>query len=494
MAQPRFSIVIPTRNRPETLRYALATCLEQDFEDYEIVVCDNSDSPATRELVAAATSPRIRYLPPGRPLAMSANWERGLSEAQGEYVTVLGDDDGLMPYALRELDALASRTGMKAIHWHRGLYTWPTIGVAEAANYLMVPLSRSVAEVDGRAQIARVIRFEAGADQLPMIYCSAIHRDLIERHREVAGRVFPNIYPDVYSAFAFAYLAGTYLSVSTPMNLAGLSHASNGVATLVIEERNAVAREFVRLNKEFGFERHPRVPDDMALAPVHVVDSFLHARDILFPHDSELVLDRKSMTELYLRAIVETEPAARTAMRKVIRESIADDPELSHWFDEEAPEFPPATVHQIRPLRLGYNGNALNVDAALLGVEDVFGAAKAAAVLLGFDTFAIAYDMPSVHELHCQVASAEKSKVEALEDAAKARRLIEANAAQAAAALQALQIQNETLARELRDAHENMAALLHRLNEALRLGSLRHVPRRLLSKVLNSLFGPSGTS
>ena len=29
---------------------------------------------------------------------MSANWERAVAETRGEYVTVLGDDDGLMPY------------------------------------------------------------------------------------------------------------------------------------------------------------------------------------------------------------------------------------------------------------------------------------------------------------------------------------------------------------------------------------------------------------
>src|SRR5204863_7515060 len=99
--------VIPTRERAETLQYSLRTCVEQGFDDYEIVVCDNCSSPATREVVEACTSPRVRYVRADRPLAMSANWELAVSHARGEYVTVLGDDDGLMPYALRELDALA---------------------------------------------------------------------------------------------------------------------------------------------------------------------------------------------------------------------------------------------------------------------------------------------------------------------------------------------------------------------------------------------------
>ena len=67
--RPRFSVVIPTRERAETLRVTLATCLDQDFDDYEIVVCDNAGGGATREVVDAARSGRIRYHRSETPLA-----------------------------------------------------------------------------------------------------------------------------------------------------------------------------------------------------------------------------------------------------------------------------------------------------------------------------------------------------------------------------------------------------------------------------------------
>ena len=67
MTTPRFSVVIPTRERATTLRYCLRTCLEQDFDDYEIVVCDNCSSPATREVVEEAASPRIVLASTWRP-------------------------------------------------------------------------------------------------------------------------------------------------------------------------------------------------------------------------------------------------------------------------------------------------------------------------------------------------------------------------------------------------------------------------------------------
>ena len=48
MKKPCFSIVIPTCMRHQTLPYTLRTCLEQSFEDYEIIVADNASLPATR--------------------------------------------------------------------------------------------------------------------------------------------------------------------------------------------------------------------------------------------------------------------------------------------------------------------------------------------------------------------------------------------------------------------------------------------------------------
>ena len=485
-ANPRFSVVVPTRNRPETLRHSLATCLNQDFDDYEILVCDNSDpagASQVAEIIAEAASSRVRYLPPERPLAMSANWERGLNEASGEYVTVLGDDDGLMPYALRELDRLASSTGAKAMRWQRGIYTWPTIGIEGEANILVVTMSRRITEIDGRAQIAKVIRFEDGTDSLPMIYCSAIHRDLIAQHRAATGRVFMNVYPDIYSGFGFGYLVGTYLSISTPMNIAGLSHASNGVATLMKEKKTAIATDFSQLNEAFGYRRHPLVPDKMILAPVHVADSFLHAKDALFPHDDTLVLDRKAITERYLGAILETDPREREEVRQIIRASIVDSAELLRWFDSEAPELPPAAAHTFRPRRFGFDGITLSLDAATFGVRDVSGAVNLTASLLGVDSQAIPFDLPSVPDLRAQVEAERQNALRVRNEAAETLR--QAHLDLGAAAANAADLRSKTQAWE-----EACARLENDLGEAQRMGSLRYVPQRLVRKAVNLFRKP----
>lgn len=461
------------------MRHALKTCLDQDFDDYEIIVCDNSDPVAAAEVAAiveAVNSPRIRHLPSDRPLAMSANWERGLNEARGEYVTVLGDDDGLMPYALRELDRLASRTGAKAIRWQRCIYTWPTIGVEGEANLLILPLFRTVAEVDGRAQIAKVMRFEAGTDSLPMIYCSVIHRDLIEQHRATAGRVFLNIYPDIYSAFGFGYLVGTYVSVSVPMSIAGLSHASNGVATLMKEKQTAVASDFSRLNEAFGYVHHPQVPEKTILGPVHIADSFLHAKDALFPRDEVLVFDRKLFVERCLGAIPDTDPEERERVRQIIRASIADSPELLKWFDDEAPSLPPAPLHTFRPRRFGFDGATLSLDVAPFDIKDVSHAAGLVASLLGIGEKEIPFDVPALVDVYAHVWAEQEKVARAEHEVEQVRRQAASSAADANRQVLALQ--------------EVCAQLEHQLGQARHAGSLRYVPKRVLRKMIDLFRKP----
>ena len=71
MQRDTFSVVIPTRERAETLRYCLRTCLDQEFDDYEVIVSDNHSSPATRAVVDEAGSAKVRYFRTPAPLAMS---------------------------------------------------------------------------------------------------------------------------------------------------------------------------------------------------------------------------------------------------------------------------------------------------------------------------------------------------------------------------------------------------------------------------------------
>ncbi|MEY2528786.1 MAG: hypothetical protein QOJ05_876, partial [Verrucomicrobiota bacterium] len=96
---PLFSVVIPTRARPDTLRHALRTVVAQSEQDLEIIVHESGDDPATASVLSQFDDHRIRSFKTVEPVRMTENWERALQAATGEYLFFLGDDDGLLPEA-----------------------------------------------------------------------------------------------------------------------------------------------------------------------------------------------------------------------------------------------------------------------------------------------------------------------------------------------------------------------------------------------------------
>jgi glycosyltransferase involved in cell wall biosynthesis len=412
MAHPLFSIVIPTRERPDTLEKCLASCLDQDFDDYEIIVCDNAGTPATRQVVDAANSARIVYLRAPEPLAMSANWELAVSAAKGEYVTVIGDDDGLMPYALRELARIIrDNEPLDAVQWRCAHYHWPTIRIPEEANYLLIPLSRDIAIRDGRTELRRASLGKIGYDKLPMINTAIVRRNIIEEHRRRTGLIFGGLYPDVYSAYAFAYLCTRYASTTVPMHVAGLAGRSNGVAALMETGTSDVSKEFYSLQQAAGFTRHATIPD-YELFPVHADDSFQQAKARLFANDDTLVLDRQAMLMRYLAAIPDLGAEERLRIRGLIRASVADQPELQAWFDTSAPDLPPCKPFRLKPAHFGWDGEFLHLDTKRFGVTDICGAVTLTANILQIEQSGIVFDVQVLSEAMRELQSTliERSK------------------------------------------------------------------------------------
>ena len=58
----KFSVIIPTRERSDTLQSSLKTCVGQDYDNLEIIVSDNFSTDNTREVVESFDDPRIRYI------------------------------------------------------------------------------------------------------------------------------------------------------------------------------------------------------------------------------------------------------------------------------------------------------------------------------------------------------------------------------------------------------------------------------------------------
>ena len=96
---PFFSIILPTRNRPQLFRAALDSVLGQTFTELEVLVVNDGSSDEflpSYQAMQAEYDERVKWhYQPQRPNGhgQSYSMNTGAYHARGEYITFLDDDD-----------------------------------------------------------------------------------------------------------------------------------------------------------------------------------------------------------------------------------------------------------------------------------------------------------------------------------------------------------------------------------------------------------------
>jgi glycosyltransferase involved in cell wall biosynthesis len=93
LPEPLVSVVIPTYNRPDYLKQAIASAVKQTYQNIEIIVSDNCSSENPLPIVESFADSRIRFWRHPQNIGMIANQIHGFQMAQGKYIASLHDDD-----------------------------------------------------------------------------------------------------------------------------------------------------------------------------------------------------------------------------------------------------------------------------------------------------------------------------------------------------------------------------------------------------------------
>lgn len=291
-----FTVVIPTRERCDTLEHALHTCVIQDYDNLEIIVSDNFSQDRTREVVESFKDHRIRYINTGKRLSMTDNFEFALSHVKPEgYVIYIGDDDGLLPDAICNINDVVIQTGAQVLRWDAPIYNWPTLESNNAErwlipNRLLIPSLGSGTTVRNSATtIQNLLSFKATHGSLPMMYMhSAVGYEVIKRIKESSGRFYHSMTPDVYSGFAIAGAIDSFVNSRRPYAIYGVSHNSTGASGS--GSSSEVAQKFL---SEDNLPYHSSLVISKSTSE-GFIECFLQARDHL-PFFQEFTVDIKKM-------------------------------------------------------------------------------------------------------------------------------------------------------------------------------------------------------
>ncbi|MEZ6140406.1 MAG: glycosyltransferase family A protein [Zavarzinella sp.] len=371
---PRFSIIVPTRNRPDTLKVTLNSCLNQKYGDYEIIVSDNASETDTRGLVASLNSSKIRYHKSSIRLSLADSWEFAVSHASGEYVILIGDDDGLFEYTLSVADQLLKKYPSEILKHQSAIYYWPEIPHI-FANLAQFPIDFRMRFIDIHtdewfSKLFQPLSTEFQPYLLPCIYHTFIRNNLIQSIISETGRLFHAHDVDLYSGFTLAHLAKSMLYLRYPLSIYAISNASNNF-NMAIQQDYESLLQYAANDSEF--RRHPWIPQRYLYSGiVNCADAFLNFRKTFQLSPKAYPFDRKLFLKKTLATLCSNDPRVLDLQQKALMECCSDDSRLQVWLNDKL-QLQSASLNLQRSASLPalYDGNYFSIKGESIGIQSL---------------------------------------------------------------------------------------------------------------------------
>ena len=234
------SIIIPTKNRQKYCLAAIRQILSLNLSEIEICIQDNSDTDILRNEISSITSENIVYNYHEGVLSFVDNFSEAVSLSHGEYLCMIGDDDGILP-SIMDMVRFMKGKGIDSLIPSLGaVYYWPSDNPIVAngeKGVLTLSYLRSKARYTNSQKA--LLKLLKGAVQnytsldMPRLYHGIVKKTCLEDIKEQTGKYFDGLTPDIYMAVALSFVCKKTLRIDTPITISGIcpTSGSNDSAT-----------------------------------------------------------------------------------------------------------------------------------------------------------------------------------------------------------------------------------------------------------------------
>lgn len=231
--RPLLSIVVPTKDRYIYLKDCIkCLCdLRTKHRNVEIIIQDNSSDNSEIIPIIKEYEGEIKYFYHQNPLSIIENCDLAIKHTTGEYVCVLGDDDGVAD----SIVLVASWMKEKNIESCLGRivrYNWANFEhnhVKHKKFVIPIPLKIN-SYINLEAELKKVLAVGGtNMQRLPRVYHAIVSKSALERIYDKAGSYFPGASPDMANAVALCFVLNNHVSIDMPFIISGFSYHSGGL-------------------------------------------------------------------------------------------------------------------------------------------------------------------------------------------------------------------------------------------------------------------------
>jgi glycosyltransferase involved in cell wall biosynthesis len=232
----KFSVLLPTRNRLEYLRFAVESVRRQNFDNWELIISDNCSEDDVAGFVASLADPRILYHRTESFVPVTENWNNALEKSSGEWVIMLGDDDCLMQDYFAIVSRLIQRFGSpEFIYSSAKVFAYPGVvpdapsGYVQDYGYASFLRGAKEPYVLGSREMHQLVRHSVNFRiRLGFnMQFATVSRSLINRV-SADGPFFRSPFPDYFAMNAMLLKARMMLVCPYPLVTIGITKKSYG--------------------------------------------------------------------------------------------------------------------------------------------------------------------------------------------------------------------------------------------------------------------------
>ncbi len=103
---PFFSVIIPVFNREKRIERAINSIINQEFENWEIIIINDASTDGTKQILDNIIHPKIKVIHNDRNKERCISRNIGIEHARGEYLCFLDSDDYHLPFHLKKIHDL----------------------------------------------------------------------------------------------------------------------------------------------------------------------------------------------------------------------------------------------------------------------------------------------------------------------------------------------------------------------------------------------------
>lgn len=225
---------------------AVESVLDQDYEDFELIVSDNASTDATPDILERyASDARLHTIRQEQMLDVTANWSAALAASSGGRVLLIGDDDLLLPGYFERADALLAEHDNPDVLVHNAYtYAFPGTGGRSVSHFLKSSFVANEPPAWGEVEASE--RRQAARRYFEFDFCLPLNMQVSLVTRQALARFPEGLYkrpfPDNYASIGLLLTAAHWAVSPERLVVIGISPKSYGSSAMTSAEKDMASR------------------------------------------------------------------------------------------------------------------------------------------------------------------------------------------------------------------------------------------------------------